>query len=147
MFGLFNKLDEDITILQGYLDVNNIMYQEEIIKEQIDEFDEKYKEKLAKNKAGVKGYEKYTDRYVYLKRVELFQQLFDEYYGLHDVAKALKYYLMTHNKNTFKDANMTFGSNPVELTVTEILLNEEIANKVLSNLKIKKMSKDVYKRN
>ena len=145
MFG-FGNLEKDIEVLQGYVDLNNAMYQEDTFKEQIDEFDKKYRDLHVKHLAKIKGYEKYTDQYIYVHRVTYIQKLFDQYYGLHDLARALKFYMMTHDKKVFINANMTLGQRRDELTVTEILLNEENAQHALRNMKLRKTSLDVYKR-
>ena len=140
------KLEKSIEVLDGYININDIIYQEEEIKRRFEEFDKEMGELLAKNMAGLKGYEQYTLEYVYLKRIELLKQLFVEYPSFDLWAGRLKVYLLQNDKKIFEQANMTLGKNSKALSPTEIILNEEAAKKALANMKITQQSNNMYRR-
>jgi hypothetical protein len=140
------RLDKSINVLEGYLNINDIIYQEEEIKKRFDELDSELGELLAKNMAGIKGYEKYTPQYVYIKRIELLERLFVEYPSFDIWSGRLKVYLMQNDRKIFEQANMTMGRNPKRLSPTEILLNEESARKALVNMRVTQQSNITYKR-
>ena len=137
------KLEKSIEVLDGYININDIIYQEEEIKRRFEEFDKEMGELLAKNMA---GYEQYTLEYVYLKRIELLKQLFVEYPSFDLWAGRLKVYLLQNDKKIFEQANMTLGKNSKALSPTEIILNEEAAKKALANMKITQQSNNMYRR-
>lgn len=145
---MFNKkkLDKSIEVLDGYIDINDIIYQEEEIKRRFEEFDKEMGELLAKNTAGIRGYEQYTLEYVYLKRIELLKQLFAEYPSFDIWAGRLKVYIMQNDKRVFEQANMTLGKDSKTLSPTEIILNEEAAKKALTNMKVTQQSNNLYRR-
>ena len=140
------KLDKNIEVLEGYIDINDIIYQEEEIKKRFEEFDKEMGELLAKNTAGIRGYEQYTLEYVYLKRIELLKQLFAEYPSFDIWAGRLKVYLIQNDKRVFEQANMTLGKDSRILSPTEIILNEEAAKKALTNMKVTQQSNNLYRR-
>lgn len=145
MFG-FTNIEKDIEILQGYINIHNSIYQEDTFKSEIEEFDKKYYDYHVKYTAGIKGYERYSDKYIFYKRASFFQKLFDGYSGMHSISRALKFYLLSNDKKVFERANMTLGKNRDELTVVEFLLNEEAADSALRNLKLRKQASDVYRK-
>ena len=140
------KRQQLIEFLEKYLEINNIPYNEKEILEKFSEFDDYYKPLELKCSLGDMGYQEYTESYVFMKKIELLTKMFDEYYSLHSWAQGLKMYLMTSNKKIVKESGLTAGQEQLELTPTEILLNEQVATKKLAQLKIQQQSDEIYKR-
>jgi len=140
------KREQMIKFLEEYLRINNFPYEESNIKERFDKFDEYYNPLRSKCMAGVPGYEKYTDSYIFMKRVELLTQLFGEYSSFGDWAKALKFNLITSDKRVVRDSGLTVGQDKDALTPTEILLNETTAKNNLSSIKLHIQTEDIYKK-
>ena len=139
-----SKRDKTIKILDGYLKINDVIYSEDLIKKRIKEFDDEYYSLMAKNLAHIKGYEKYTQEYYVIKKIELYNQLFEEFSGLYDYSKALKYYLLKYDRKIFEELGMTIGSDDEYLSSTEILINETNARDALNKLRVKRLSDDLY---
>ena len=142
------KLDEDekISLLEEYLNINCIIYNEELIKKEFEEFEKMYSPYNAKCNAGVRGYEQYTDFYVSFKKNELLNRLFREYPGMNDWARRLKFQLLKMKDSLIREAGMTIGVKPNTLLSSEILFNEQRAKEYLASLRIKKTSDRLYKK-
>lgn len=139
------KIEFQIKALEDYMKLNDILYQNEDIKRIIDEFEKDYHEKHIKHLAKVKGYELFTDQYIFVKRVELIRQLIADNFGLVDWQRALKVYLMSNYKfkNVFIAAGMTMGADKTMLSPSEIVINETSCKKMLNNLKTRKSIDDL----
>lgn len=135
---------EDVAVIQKYLEHSNKIYEQDLIGRKFNEFNNVYDELEAKNLAGIRGYEEYTASFIFQKRVELLQQMFDEYGGLHDLAAGLKYYMLNNNRSYFVNAGMVFGQDEYELNPYEILVNEEKAKRYLSNRMYRKNASEIY---
>ena len=140
------KMKKDIDFLSGYLKINDILYQEDIIKEKLDEFDKIYREYEAKYMAHIKGYEKYNELYIMMKRIELLEALFKEFPGLVEVSKALKLYLIGFREQVITKFGMTSGDDKYELSIPEIVRNETNARKWLASLKVRVQADETYSR-
>lgn len=140
------KRQQLIEFLEKYLEINNIPYNEKEIAEKISEFEDYYGPLEMKCSLGDLGYQEYTESYVFMKKIELLTKMFDEYYSLHSWAQGLKMYLITSNRKIVKESGLTVGQEKLELTPTEILLNEQVATKKLAQLKIKQQTDEIYKR-
>lgn len=143
MFG-FIKLSDRISVLDGYIQLNNQMYTIEEVAEKLKRFDEEYGQLLAKNGIKAPGYEKYTETYVMNERIDLIKQLFSDNPGLVSLAHALKHYMNQNKKKIFTDAGMTTGSDPLLLLVEEVVFNETACKHALGNLRLEQQTKDIY---
>ena len=131
------KLQKAYSTINGYLNINNIIYSEDSILKRFLDFDKEYNEKNAKWRAGIKGYEKYTDDYVRAEKIRFIEELIDDYPGIPVVFQRLKVYLQQGDKTVFSNANMTLGSMKGALTIEEFLYNEARANYYKLELSIK----------
>ena len=142
-----SKLDKQIASLRRYLGINDVIYEESLIKEKIDEFNEYYYDKNIMNSMKRPGFELYTDEYVHQKKIELYEELFEEFPGLNDVAKMLKLVVLERSgRRAYMEADMTFGKEKHRLTIPEMLYNEEKARARVESLEVLKKVGDRYKK-
>ena len=141
-----SKKDKLIRLLEQYININNIIYSEKMIKESIDEFNNEYNALNSKCNAGIKGYEMYTDSYILSKRIELYDKLFEEYPSLNNWAAYLKAHLKMMGEDMVKQIGLMIGTKNDKLLSSEILFNEAKVKKTLIDLRINEQVENIYKK-
>ena len=142
-----SKINKIVEILEEYLRINDVIYGFPSIASELKEVEEKYRELNIKCGAGIKGYELYTDEYVFKMKCQKLNELFSEYPALKDWALGLWQVLNKSRKHqqVYAETNMSLGNNK-RLTPEEILINEIYCKKRLENIRVYNEINEIYKR-
>ncbi|MCR4581622.1 MAG: hypothetical protein K5666_03835 [Bacilli bacterium] len=132
----WNRDEELISFLEEYLKINDLIYEQDLIRKELEDFDKKSDEKLFRHMMKDVGYEDYTELTAAIEKSKLIEELFKEYPGMIEWAKELKFFLL-RNKKMVESSAMTLGLKSDTLSPMEIMLNESKARKTLQSLKIK----------